>query len=202
MGRWRLVSEVLFGISAHVSSNVGPSLEEPYRHPNHLKYLELQDILMPSLNRAVGLAIALSKVEQLISRRDSKDEFQHCSSPPVAHDTSEERYRQILQDCMDRLKGAEPEHYADIAATLLAVLRFIRVTAPIYITPDFRDSLPEEFLKDRAANMVEIEQRAMPLVSLESEIKDEFLRYLMFATRRVINRLENADIGDLSRELL
>ncbi len=238
--RWAIVRDRLFGTSVHITSNVGYSLEEPLKHPdrplskyvkNHLKYVELQDILMPSLNKAVGLAIALNEIENIFAHSHEKINKKTLISEKatqefikyfeITNNTGPEPdyrevFRGIHRECKEIFSGRQPEHYAKIATTLVAVLRFIRVTGKRYENIKWAMNSSKGFFTEILKNFEELSEEdkeamipkitwvrpeEVPLMNAMGRLTGELLRYLRFATTRVVMRLDNANIEEMNNEL-
>jgi len=144
-----------------------------YTHPEHEKYEELEDVLVPSLNRAVGLARALVIVHDFLGGDDPRD--------------LEGMYRGIRQRYEEYYRHSRPGHHADIACTLLAVQEFLERTPVVYVADTANKEVVEQVPGFRP---VLVEAYRLPLVRVAGEIEQAFHTQLQFGIKRVKNRVD------------
>ena len=226
MNRWTIVSNELYRVLFTIL------ISTPPEYPHCELSFRLQDIILtPSYKKAIELAIKLSEVENifeqrkkvnkkmLINKKSSQDfiGYYEITKDIKPEKEYEELFNEIYKECRKIITGKQPEDFAKIAITLVAVLKFIQVTNKTYgeiddgmNTPkgffnEFNENEEEKKFKNFKLSIIQkilwIRSEDLSIINRIIELDSELLKYLKFTTNRMINRLDNSDLGEMNEVL-
>ena len=136
-----------------------------------------------SANRALGIALAL----QALNLRE-----------PWSGDELKEKLREASRAVYETLERASPRSCRELAGALLTCRVFLGYTAFILLPPEAHGLA--HMVPDK--RVLQVSGREELLCTRAIALEERFLYYLRFSAQRVVNRLENVNIGEVMRFLV